>query len=359
MTTSDASPSRDRARSGNGSRKKPATIYDVAAAAGVSTQTVTRYMNGFAGIAPKTRAKVERAMRELAYRPDPVARALRTRTPTRLLLFVHELAEAGPINIVRAASRAAADADYVLEIVDLDTDDSDASRQILQRTDQSYVAGALALAPTAGLADLFATFPFQAPILLEVNGDGLEGPHAQGPVDPGTELVVEHLHALGHRSIGVVAGPEGWFSTAKRLQTALDRSHELGMDVAFVEHGDWSAASGHRIATALPRRSIPSAIVCANDEMAMGVLSALADVGVQVPTDVSVTGFDDVRGAEFYHPPLTTIHVDFRAAGEIAVHRLLAMIADADETPLTLSVPKVVPPRLVVRRSTSAPPARR
>lgn len=330
--------------------RRAATIYDVAETAGVSTQTVTRFLNGFQGIRPATKAKVRQAMEELDFRPNPLARALRTSQPTRILLFVYELSEAGPSNIVRAAASAAAAAGYVLEIVNLDVDSPETSARTVKQTGLQYVAGALALAPTKEFAELFDELALHVPLLREVNGDGLQGPHAQSDIDPGAQLVVRHLYDLGHRRIYIIAGPEGWFSTTKRLQTAVREAATLGMAVTGMEHGDWSAASGFRITRDAGFDDGTTAIVAANDEMAMGALAALDKRGIDVPGDMSIVGFDDVRGAAYYKPALTSVHIDFKAAGELAVSRLLALITKPGEEALE---PLIVPPRLVVRASTA------
>ena len=334
--------------------RRAATIYDFAEVAGVSTQTVTRFLNGFEGISPATRTKVQEAMQALHFRPNPLARALRTSRPTRILLFVYELSEAGPSNIVRAASKAAAEAGYFVEIVNLDVDSPETSARTIQQLDLQYVAGGMALAPNQEFAGLFDDLALRIPLLREVNGDGLEGPQVQQDNDPGMELLVRHLHDLGHRRIFILAGPEGWFSTVKRLQTAVSESAKLGMTLTGVKHGDWSAASGFTIAFNEPFSDGTTAIIAANDEMAMGALAGLDKRGIDVPGDMSVTGYDDVRGAAYFKPPLTSVHVDFKAKGELAIARLLDLIAwrgeGSDEVPQEV----VVPPRLILRESTEA-----
>ncbi|UZX02109.1 LacI family transcriptional regulator [Arthrobacter sp. CDRTa11] len=332
---------------------RPATIYDVAETAGVSTQTVTRFLNGFEGISQATRTKVGQAIEELGFRPNPLARALRTSKPNRILLFVHELSEAGPSNIVRAATKAAAAAGYVLDIVSLDVDSLESSARTIKQTGLQYVAGAMSLAPTAEFDALFDDLARRVPLLREVNGDGLEGPQAQSDTDLGTQLAVRHLHDLGHRGIFIIAGPEGWFSTTKRLRTAITETAALGMAITGVQHGDWSAASAFAIARDASFDDRTTAIIAANDEMAMGALAALDQRGMDVPGDLSIVGFDDVRGAAYFKPALTTVHIDFKAKGDLAVSRLLALIAGQGEESVEVPGAAMVPPRLVVRASTA------
>jgi LacI family transcriptional regulator len=328
------------------------TLYDVAREAGVSSQTVVRYMNGFTGISPKTRAKVQGAIVALGYRPNQLARMLRTSSPRRVLLFGHEIAVAGPAAIILAADEAASAAGYVLEIVTLDVHDIDATAKTIRETDPSYVAGALALAPTQAISDLFEQLPRAIPLLKEVNGDGLEGGVAQEDHDPGTRLQLDHLAQLGHRRVFIVSGPERWFSAEKRLRTALRAARDHNILVTGVARGDWTAASGHRAVHAAGLAGKPTAIVCANDEMALGALLALDELRARVPDDVSVIGYDGVRSSAYFRPPLTTVERDFDGAGRIALARLLRLMETNGRTADRRAVPAARPPLLVVRSST-------
>ncbi|HTJ69868.1 MAG TPA: substrate-binding domain-containing protein [Actinospica sp.] len=336
---------------------KAATIYDVAKAAGVSSQTVVRYLNGFQGIRPTTQQKVKTAIETLRYKPNQLARALRTNSPTRVLVFVNELTEAGPANIILAATQAATAAGYVLEIITLDVADIEASARTIRETDQLYVAGALAFIPTAQISELFDRFPLHVPFLREVNADGLEGPHAQAADDPATRLQVEHLHEFGHERLFLLNGPKGWFSTEKRRSTAVATAERFGMTVTESVHGDWSSRSGYEALLSARLDGAPTAVVSANDEMALGALCALDERGIDVPGEMSVIGLDDTRGAAYYKPPLTTIRIDFENAGRLAVQRLLTIIArnggDGVEVPQEVAP---VPPRLIVRKSTAPRP---
>jgi DNA-binding LacI/PurR family transcriptional regulator len=330
---------------------KAATIYDVCAAAGVSAQTVTRYLNGFTGISPKTREKVERAMKELRYRPNTLARALRTQAPVKILLFVDELTEAAA-TVIKAASRTAIEAGYLLETVALDRHDVAASERILRLTDQTYAAGAMALTPTRELSELFDRFPFDVPLLREINGDALGGTSAQGPTDAGMLQIIDHLHELGHRKIGVIGGSPDFFAMSKRTHTALERAAALGIEAVLIGEGD-SLDSGFEFASRADTDAI-TALVCGSDDLAIGALSALSARGIRVPLDLSVTGYDAQHVSGFSNPPLTTVHVDFHTTGDIAVQRLIALIAAQRGEDLSPAATPT-PPQLIVRGSTCPP----
>ena len=115
----------------------------------------------------------------------------------------------------------------------------------------------------------------------------------KGSVDPGMQLVVDHLHELGHRDVFVINGPEGWYSTAERRQAVEGRCAAHGMRIVGAEAGDWSVASGYEAAAAIPAAA--TAVIAANDEMALGAVAAMWENGRSVPGDLSVTGFDDTR----------------------------------------------------------------
>ena len=335
---------------------KAPTIYDVADRAGVSSQTVVRFLNGFEGMTKKTQEKVRRAIADLDYRPNSIARALRTTSPRRILLFVHGLQHAGPANIVAATHSAAAAAGYGLEIVPLDVANVEAGRRLILETDPSLVAGALALAPTPEMERIFDALPKRIPLLREVNGDGLEGPRSQGPKDPGTRLVVEHLHHLGHRRLFLVEGPAGWSSSERRARTAIATAAELNMQVTGRRRGDWSAASGFAAIRDVQSLGGATAVVCANDDSALGAMLALSQLGLRIPEDVSVVGYDDISTAAYMNPPLTTVRVDFEMSGRIAVDRLIALMAERAGQEVQRTTEEPTPPRLIVRSSSGSAP---
>jgi DNA-binding LacI/PurR family transcriptional regulator len=168
----------------------------------------------------------------------------------------------------------------------------------------------------------------------------------------GSRLATEHLLALGHRRIQHLAGPERYLEAAARRTGFADAMARAGVTPGATLTGDWSAASGFAAAADLDPAT--TAVVAANDQMAIGLLAALADAGRTVPGDISVVGFDDVPEAAYVRPALTTVHQDFALVGRRAVEALLAQLApaaDGEGAPLETTIP----PRLVVRASTAAP----
>ncbi len=284
-----------------------------------------RYLRNFEGIRPATREKVRQALEQLDYRPNPIARALRTNTGNRILLFLHEISEAGPSSIALAATTRAREFGFIVEVIPLESTDAAAIRSIVDTVDQAYTAGVLAFAPTPALEELFSLIRFTAPVLVERNGNGFDADTLHDDVEPAMDLLVAHLHHLGHRRLFLINGPEQWYSAQRRREGARRAAKNLGLEIVGEEFGDWSARSGSEIAAGDLRDA--TAVIAANDEMAIGAISSLAARGFRVPSDISIVGFDDIRLAAYTNPPLTTIRIDFSASGRLAIDRLLSLIS--------------------------------
>lgn len=186
-------------------------------------------------------------------------------------------------------------------------------------------------------------------LFLDVSPD-VSANHIVTDSASGARLGVEHLVALGHSNIALLAGPENSVSTRLRLegwQHSLVQ-HQLAL-VAFMR-GDWSSLSGYQQVSQLLRDGHkPTAVLVANDQMALGALRAINEAGLNVPQDISVIGFDDTVDSACFIPPLTTIRQDFRQLGEASVNGILALIQH-EETFTALQ-----PVSLVERKTTAAP----
>jgi len=325
---------------------RPATIYDVAKAAGVSHQTVSKVLRGLGGMRPETRERVEVEIRRLNYRPNVGARALARSQQRRLGVVGYETFESSTSKVLRGVSEVAEAAGYLLEIVSVDPlGDVDEIAVALDRINATDVAGVLATSPTSNVREALARVRFRMPVFLDVNGD--QRITAAGERRSlAAEIAMDHLGELGHELIAFVGGPQGWDSAAYREAVYLDRvavPRVLG-------YGDWSAASGHRVMLEGDLREA-TAVFVANDRMALGVLRALAERGLRVPEDVSVIGIDDIPEAAFFSPPLSTVRIDFTHAGEVAARSLLTLIERPGD--IMPTYPRSV---LVARTSTSAIP---
>ncbi|PUB24797.1 LacI family transcriptional regulator [Promicromonospora sp. AC04] len=328
---------------------RPATIRDVAALARVSHQTVHRFLQGYEGIRPATRERVVEALAALEYRPNLTARSLTTGRSMRIGALTHELDQFGPSKIIQGAAQAARDAGYVLDILSLDMGDPDEIDRALQTVTQHDLAGVLALASTDHMAQAFGTANFRVPAFLAGEEDEFASDHPSQLTSVGFPALIDHLAELGHRRLLHLAGPSAWSAARNRARAFEAAVAAHGLVSAGVVHGDWTARSGHEVVSALPSSLDFTAVVAANDQMALGALLALRERDLRVPEDMSITGVDDIPDAAYFSPPLTTLRVDFVAQGRRAVEHLLARIAgrEPEDDDALIS-------QLVVRRSTDA-----
>ncbi len=333
------------------------SMADVAARAGVSGQTVSRVVNASPQVEPSTRARVEAAMAELGYRPHRAARALRTGRTQTIGLVVSTLATVGNSRMLQAVADAAARRGYALTVVTLGADAGiaaafDGLRE--QGVDGVVVLNeASALAQDAPAPADLELVVVDAPVDANVSpgfgrGVSIGFSIVQSDHAAGGRRATEHLLSLGHRTVHLVAGPQTSFASAERERGWRLALGQAGAEEPRIIRGDWTAASGHRAAETFASDPAVTAVFAANDQMALGVIRALAEAGRRVPEDVSVVGFDDIADAADYRPPLTTIRQDFDLLGERAVAALTGAIEDGRRGIDT------VPTSLVVRASTAA-----
>jgi LacI family transcriptional regulator len=340
--------------SGAGASTAPAraaTIYDVAAAAGVSHQTVSRYLMGFEGIRPATRERVEIALAQLDYQPNLAARSLKSGRPHRIGALVHDESQTGPSLTAQGAAIQARESGYSLDVISLDAHDHGSIERSLALIAPNSLAGVLALASTDEMVGVFAAARFTVPVYVHSEADDTR----LGRTDVsrvGLPALVRHLRDRGHRRIAHVAGPGNWSAGRNRSRAFTDAMRDLGLTHAGELIGDWSAKSGYDAISRLPALPDATAFVVANDQMAIGVILALKRRGLRVPEDISVVGIDDVPEAAYIDPPLTTLRVDHLARGREAVASLIGRIEE--------TTPRAVPiemPRVIERESSGPAPA--
>lgn len=332
-------------------QRKAATIYDVASRAGVSHQTVSRYLAGFEGIRPTTRDRVARALEELDYRPNLAARSLATNRAHRIAVLTGDLLAAGPSRTVQGVAEAARSAGYVVDIIGFDPDDPGTLREVIDVIRSQDLAGVVALAVSDSIHDAIASLTIDAPLYLDSGPADLPGPVGQSFNAVGIQMVVEHLLDLGHREIVHITGAVDYLAAKARAEGFTQLMRDRGLRVHPVIEGDWTPRSGYAAVTSGRIDPIVTAIVAGNDQMALGALRALDEASVRCPVDMSVTGFDDIPEAEYYTPSLTTVRIDFQQQGTYIFNALMAQIR-GDERPETDAFIK---PQLVVRASTAPP----
>ena len=333
----------------NGDRNRVATIFDVARLAGVSHQTVSRVLNDLPNVRPATRERVEEAIKQLRYVPSQAARALVTRRSRTIGLVATGLPDYGPSSIVLNFNESARDAGYAV----IATNPADAERATLRSATEMLirqnVEAIVLLAAERAALDAFDGWELGVPLVAiasETRGRGIRVALDQRQ---GARTAVSHLLELGHREIVHIAGPHGSMDAEERLSGWRDRLAEAGIAGEEPMRGDWSPESAYRIGTELVASGrAPRAVFAGNDQMALGLLHALADAGLRVPGDVSVVGFDDIPEAAHFSPPLTTVRQDFVGLGRDAMAAVLTQLQDEEST----APPPTRVPRLVVRAST-------
>ncbi len=333
---------------------RPVIMLDVALAAGVSIQTVSRVLNESPAVRPETRTRVLAAVAELGYRPNAIARALVNRRATAIGVIAVDTRNHGPITTLLALERAARAAGYGLSVVTPDSPTAAGFTDAYRALVSNSVAGAVVIAPQ-DVADPVAPPPGLPTVAVEA--DSTPGvPTVRIDQRHGVARAVDHLAALGHRRIDHIAGPLDWGEARERLAGWRRAVRAAGLPPLPPHAGDWTAASGHRWAHAHARDPEVTAVVAANDDVALGVLRGCWELGVAVPGDLSVVGFDDIPVAAWAVPGLTTVRQDFDALGSTALEMLLRLIGDdGTDTP----PPRPPLPELVVRQSTAAPAADR
>jgi DNA-binding LacI/PurR family transcriptional regulator len=342
-------------------------MADVARRAGVSHQTVSRVLNGHANVRATTRARVLAAIEELSYRPNSTARALVTRRSRVLGVVGFDTTLYGPASTLFGIEQAARRAGYFVSIVSLKQMTEWSVGEAIDYLTGQSVDGLLVIAPQRHAADALAGVPADVPVVAVEGGQAPGLPVVCVDQAAGAAAVTRHLLELGHRTVAHVAGPLDWLEAEARLRAWRQTLVAAGAPVPPVRHGDWSPRSGYAAGRQLAEQlrggaaDAPTAVFVANDQMALGVLRALTEAGIEVPGQVSVAGFDDVPEAEFYCPPLTTVRQDFAEVGRRSLGLLLDRLRQPASGPAAGPAPRVViSPALVVRASTGpAAPARR
>ncbi|MFI5061823.1 MAG: LacI family DNA-binding transcriptional regulator, partial [Actinomycetales bacterium] len=210
---------------------KRATIYDVARQAGVSHQTVTRFLNGFEGIRPATREKVQSALTELNYRPNGAARWLRSQQSNRIGILAHRMELSGPGRIIAGATTAARSRGFVLDIAAMDSEDSESIDTALDVVMEHQIAGIFATAQTDAVYAALAQREIDVPISID-SGEGLASAGGNPRAHPGV-LAARHLADLGHRRLAFVNGPAGWIAAGERQSGFVNEVAARGLDVAW------------------------------------------------------------------------------------------------------------------------------
>ncbi len=333
----------------NKAKKRSITIEDVAAAAQVSISTVSRVINNKDDVSTETSERVKAIVREMGYSASLAARSMRSHRTGVIGLVMPDVEQSFPIQIMKGVNRAIAPLDYSLIV----HTSGDFRKSFTADREQAYVSlltngitdGVIVVASTA------TKFLTDAPLVaVDPHTESPNFPSIMGANYEGAMSAVEYLVSLGHVRIGFIAGRVDLQSATARLagyKAALQQAG-LPLEAALIEQGDFLTESGRAGALNLLRLpQPPTAILAANDQMALGVLQAAAELGVAVPGALSVIGFDNIPESAYTQPALTTVDQFIVEMGTLATKVLIQLISGE-----TLETQVIrTPTKLVIRQS--------
>ena len=334
------------------SMKKPSSLIDVARRAKVNISTVSRTINQTGKIGPETQARVMKAMRELGYKPNRVARRLRTRESSSHLLglIIPNIQNIFFADLARGVEDVAYKSNYAVLLCNYDEDEVK-ERFYLDVLQSESVDGII-------LPPIHETDP----AVLQVVRNGtpvvcVDRSLSSGNLDKvevdnhtGALKAVEHIISRGHRRIGLIGGPTDSSTGRERLRGYKDAHAQAGLAVKpeLVRFGNYKQESGQSLAHELLSLSDPpTALFVCNGLMTAGALEAIAAHGLKIPKQVAIVGFDDLPLADVFNPPLTVVRQPAYEVGKYAAELLLKRIEDAKRPATSLKLM----PELIIRNS--------
>jgi LacI family transcriptional regulator len=341
------------------SAQSRATLRDVAVRAGVHPGTASRALNTETRglVNGNTAERVLAAAEELGYRPNPIARGLKTNRSYTVGVLIPDITNPLFPPMVRGIEDRLGDGGYTALIANTDNDPDREQRDWDAMRDRQ-VDGIITA--TARVDDVVVDEIVASNVGLVLVNRRLEGrPIAAAVADDrrGIEFAVEHLVKLGHRRIAHVAGPLDLSTGRDRRDAFIEAIDKAGLesDPDLIEVADYfTEAPGAKACAKLLDRGKPfTAIVAGNDLLALGCYDVLAERGIECPAQMSVVGFNDMPFADRFHPPLTTVRIHHYAIGAAAGDLLLEQLSDPDAEPRQV----LLEPELVVRGSTASPKA--
>jgi LacI family transcriptional regulator len=337
-----------------GESKAQPTINDVAARAGVSKKTVSRVINGSPLLADSTRKKIEDAIEELGFVPNPQARALALRR-NFLIALLHDNPNAQTVlNFQNGVLSAVKNSEFALVVRPVERDSEDILADIQKFLEQQRPWGAMLLPPISERDDIAQLCERLGVRYVRVGSAILDVPErcVASNDQQVVEQAVKQLIAMGHRKIGFVRGPRGFRSAHEReagFMAAIDAA-KLDLPKKFRVEGNYryeaGIAAGEKL---LGQKDRPTAIFCSNDEMAAGVLNVAHQLKIDVPGQLSLIGFDDSPTALHMWPPLSTVRWPIFEMGVLAARKLLPEFLKSDSPVL----PTTLESSFIARESTA------
>jgi LacI family transcriptional regulator len=344
-----------------------ATIKDVAQKSGFAATTVSFVLNNAPlskHIAEATKTRIRKAAKELGYRPNPLARALRSKRSRTVGVVVFDISDPYCAQIVRGVENGFyKSASYLPILIDVQNDRARFLRfmdMLLDRMVDGVITLGNSIYPEHDLLDTLQQC--QIPVVIigrELQANTVSS--VTGNNEGGATALMEYLYGLGHRKIAFIRGPRVFIDSSQRWKGIESFARKVGLPLRPGLITELTIRNvGHEGGYDLTRRLIGAgekftAIVAHDDLTAIGAIRALTEAGKEIPKDCSVTGFDDVPTSAYSNPPLTTIHQDMEQQGSLGVEILLEALKLSENQGTIVPVHRRVTPRLVIRGSTAPP----
>lgn len=337
-------------------KKENITIYDIAKEASVSPATVSRVLTGNAKVRPQTMRKIVDVIEKYNFRPNSLARSLLHKQSKTIGFILPDINHPFFSTLVQKSEAHALELGYTSFLCNT-MNSSENESKYLQSLVEKQVDGIIYLGGRINDTDTEQKYADEMKKVMEripvvfVNGQmtGVDAHIVRTDEESGIEKLVELLVNLNHKKIGFLGGIEGISSTDVKKNTFVKMMNNKGLDVNkdWVFGNGFSIESGEEVAAQLLYlKERPTAVICANDFVAIGVIKVLTKFGLKVPDDVSVVGFDDIYLAEHFPPGITTVSQNYDLLGETAINVLVDLINESDAERET-----VVPTSLILRDS--------
>lgn len=333
-------------------RSRKASIDDVAKAAGVAIKTVSRVLNNEPNVREETRARVLVAVKRLNYHPSPSARSLASRRSYLIGLVYDNPSANYTIEVQRGALARCREGKFLLLLHEVSGGGEELTQDVMSFANQTHIDGLILAPPLSEYAEIIHALDAHGLPFARIAPNDIKhrSPYSDMDDEGAARELTEYLIGLGHRRIAFIIGRPGHYASGQRLKgyKAALKAHRIPFNQEYVRQGDFLFDSGLEVARqllALPSR--PTAIFAANDDMAAGTLIAAHEMGIAVPSQLSVAGFDDAAIARTVWPPLTTIRQPTYDLSYAAADLLIKTIL-SDNAPKS----KRLPHKLISRAST-------
>jgi len=334
------------------------TIKEVASQAGVSTQTVSRVINGRPDVSPETRKRVQDVISSLEYQPSALARSLIRQRSHTLGVVTAGLSYMGPSLTLSGIASVAEAFGYSLLLKELPNFDTNEVTPIIQSFLSRHVDGIIWAVPEIGKNHSWvdgSVLDMEVPLVYLTMEPRKNISVVSIDNYLGGRMAMDHLLEQGYQKIGHISGPLDWWEARQRMAAWRDTLQERGVEVKdchYVE-GNWSSASGVKaIGKLLDQYPDMDSIFIANDQMALGVIQFAVQRDLHIPEDIGIVGFDNIAESAYFSPPLTTVQQDQYHIAKLAVAEIINIIeAGWQESEQVEPQSILLAPTLVVRQS--------